>query len=76
MPNQKITIAAAVSTLDAASKDFDRLNLIFKLIERANQEGDGGDVELLAQIGASLASDGFNACSGEADELRERAANG
>ncbi|WP_334037232.1 hypothetical protein [Burkholderia gladioli] len=76
MPDQKITIAAAVSTLDAASKDFDRLNLIFKLIERANQEGDSGDLQLLAHIGASVAANGFHTCSGEADELRERVANG
>ncbi|WLE58359.1 hypothetical protein GIY62_14615 [Burkholderia plantarii] len=75
MADAKRKLAAAVSNLDAATADFDRLNLIFKLIERANNEGDGGDVQLLAQVGAFLASNGCNAFGDAADELREGGAN-
>lgn len=75
-PKLTLTLTRAVDNLDAASKYFDRINLLFTLIERANDEGDGGDVQLLAQIGRGLSSNGYNEFGRVADEIREGGANG
>ncbi|ASD80430.1 hypothetical protein CRM94_22860 [Burkholderia gladioli] len=66
----------AGDTLAAASKLCDQLNLLFMMIERGNDEGDGGDVQLLAQIGRTLTSNGYNNFGMIADQIREGGANG